>query len=180
MELKYKIILLYAKRSISYNKKIFKRGTEDMLTKSSLFFASLQFGISQLFPHWRQNVLNSLKDGSADFSEELCCGDVLELWLGEFGGGGLLLGNIALFGLCFLTMVGADCFFRRIVGTGGYSLVNSLCGLFCFLKFHTGRLESNLLISVFILIWMFSGFMWWQAVIFLAGFTSVIAKGDVT
>lgn len=145
-----------------------------MVQKSSLFMASVEFSASRFFPARRQRILEILEEVSPELPEALCCQDVLELWLKEYGPCGLLLGNLGLFLLGFLLMLSSDILLGRCRRLS--SLVELADAAYCWLKFETSEKSRDLLVLMFLGIWLMNGFQWSLALIFLVLFTNVCVR----
>lgn len=142
-----------------------------MIGKISLFWTSLFYPI--VLPHRRQQLMELFEEICEDVPAHPCCQDILELWLEGYGPEGLLLGNVALFGLGLLLMVGVDLFLRRY-GCPTLALVlGAFSSLFCLAKFRTRAPATYLLIGLFALYWLLSGFWWSVAFLFLIYFTNM-------
>ena len=143
-----------------------------MAGKFSFFTATLQY---VLLPFRKQQFLDFLADFSETVPEDLCCQDILEIWLDSFGAGGLLLGNIALFAIGFIVMVIVDILISRS-GSGYISIIlNSVTALLCLRKFRvpSSVFSWNLLILFYIGFSLLSGFYWGITFLFLIGFTNL-------
>lgn len=142
-----------------------------MIGKFSLFLTSLFYPV--LLPHRRQQLIELLEDVCQDICSEPCCQDILELWLEEFGTAGLMLGNVALFGLGLILTIAVDLILHRS-GSPILSLIlGTVSTLFCLAKFHTRQPAISLLIVLFGLYWLLSGFWWSIAFLFLIYFTNM-------
>lgn len=142
-----------------------------MIGRFSFFLASLQFTLSQFFPQRRQQLLEFLEEASENLPAYPCCEDVLEIWLEQFGIGGVILGNIALFGIGLLLMLAVD--LASAGGNGFTSLLLRCAGaLYCTLKFKCTNPAVLLLILLFVLLWLVCDFFWCIAFLFLVTFTN--------
>lgn len=143
-----------------------------MIRPFSLFVQSLFCPFANLFPHRKQQLLELLEEIAEEAPCSPCCEDLLEFWLEQFGGGGLLLGNIALFFIGLVLMIGVDLLVHHSGGVtaviaGAFSIVYSA------LKFRTGKPMIDLAILVFSLYWMLCGFWWSIGFVFLVYFTNI-------
>lgn len=142
-----------------------------MVSKSSLFLTSLLYPI--LLPHRRQQLMDLLEEFCEEVPDIPCAQDILGLWLDEFGAGGVVLGNVALFGIGFLLMIGIDLLLYSY-GSPTLSLIaGAFSAFFCMAKFRSAQPTCYLLIGLFCLYWMISGFWWSIAFLFLIYFTNM-------
>lgn len=144
-----------------------------MSAKINLFFTTVQWSLSRLLPHRRQQLLHSLEQFAEDLPDAPCCQDLLEIWAENYGHGGLILGNLALFALGFLGMILLD---HRLWRTQNvkFSLIGGLiAGLYNLFKFKTAEASTGLLILLLCLFWMICGFWWSIAFAFLVYFTNM-------
>lgn len=138
-----------------------------MISKFSLFCASMTFSISQFFPNKRHQFL--------DISDMLCCQDILEYGLENCDIDGLLLINAGLFLFGFLIMSGTDYLLQRFDLVWLTMVINLLDAIYCYLKFQTRRKDPNMLILLFIGFWLINAFQWGLAFLFLVLFTNICA-----
>ncbi len=142
-----------------------------MVSKFSLFLASLLY--PHIFPHRKQQLIELLEEIAEDVPINPCCEDILEVWLEEFGASGLLLGNVALFFFGLVLMIVVDISLRRWNSTAVCIAVGSFSALYCLFKFKTRKALTNILIFLFCLYWLASGFWWSIAFLFLVYFTNM-------
>lgn len=146
------------------------------MRKMSLFLASMGFSLSRFFPARRQQIWEMLEELSQDLPDVLFCQDVLEVWLEDYGVAGLILGNIGLFLLGFLALAGLDLLLRRCHCPGLVIAVHLFNSVYCYLKFQAPHPEQNWMILLFLSLWLFNGFQWSLAFVFLLLFTNVCMK----
>lgn len=144
-----------------------------MVSKFSFFFTTLQFTPSHFFPHRRQQLMDLLEEIAEDLPTNPCCEDLLEIWLESFGVSGLILGNLALFGIGFLLMMSVDLRLWRWSGSLFQTAIPIVNGLYCLLKFKTHLPSTCLLILLFVIFWMLCGFWWSIGFLFLVYFTNM-------
>lgn len=144
-----------------------------MSPKASLFFTTVQWSFSRLLPHRRQQLLHSLEQFTENLPDMPCCQDLLEIWVENYGHGGLLLGNLALFALGFLGMIALDHWIWRTQNVKISMIGGLLAGLYCLFKFKADAPTTSLLILLLCLFWMISGFWWSVAFAFLVYFTNM-------
>lgn len=149
-----------------------------MVGKLSLFLRSSLFPFSHIFPHRRQQLMELLKELAEDAPSSLYCEDILELWAEDFGVGGMLLGNAALFLLGLILMIGVDVLIHRCNSLHVSLLAGSLTTLYCLVKFRTAKLSSYFFIILFCLYWLISGFWWSIGFLFLVYFTNTCVRYD--
>lgn len=148
-----------------------------MANRFSLFTISAQSMLWQLFPQRRQQLVELLEETVGEAPMDPGCTEVLELWLEELGAGGLVLGNLVLFLLGGLLMVGVDLLVRRW-GAVWQSCALSLCSAaYHLVKFRVSHLlgYTNLLLVAFLVYWLLMGFHWSVAFVTLVLYTNVAA-----
>lgn len=154
-----------------------------MVSKISFFLSTLMYNVFRFFPQRKQEFVEYLEQLSEDVSLDLWCGDILEIWLEEFGCVGLLLGNISVFLIGFLVLIAADIVIWRVSNTCMTMVMNLLSGCYCLDKFKSSPFRSaqNILILSYILISILAGFQWTMTMIFLVLFVNmtVYAKRGV-
>lgn len=140
----------------------------------SLFLASMGFSLSRFFPVRRQQLIKLLEEFSEDLPDFLCCEDILEIWLEEYGPWGLVLGNIGLFALGFLLMLAVDFLLHRLQQPLITTAMQWVQALFCFTKFYTPNPKYLFLILGFCAIWLINSFQWTLAFVFLVLFANTL------
>lgn len=148
-----------------------------MINRISLFAVSAQSFLWQLFPHRRQPLVELLEETMGDAPVDPGCMDVLELWLEEMGVGGLMLGDLVLFLVGGLLMVGVDLLLRRWGAVWQSCALNLCSAAYHLVKFRVTRLlgYTNCLLVVFLTYWLLMGFHWSVAFITLVLYTNVAA-----
>ena len=107
-----------------------------MVSKFSLFMATAQYNFLRFIPGKKQQFFEYLEELSENVQTDFFCQDILEVWLENFGIGGLVLGSAALFSIGFILMIAADIIIWRTGSTVVTSLVRICSGLYCFEKFR--------------------------------------------
>lgn len=147
-----------------------------MIRILSFFTASLESTISPLFPRRRQQLLDLLGEILEDVPPLPGCADILEAWMEEFGSCGFVLGNIALFILGFSLMAAVDILILRWNSLGLSAILGALSGFYQLLKFRLSRHRPiSVLMALFLLYWLISGFQWSVAFFILILFTNIVA-----
>lgn len=142
-----------------------------MISKSSLFLSSLLYPL--LLPHRRQQLTELFEELCEEVPDIPCAQDILALWLEEFGVGGVVLGNVALFGIGLLLMIGIDLLLHSYGSPTLTLLLGAFSTLFCIAKFRSTQPTCYLLIGLLCLYWMISGFWWSIVFLFLIYFTNM-------
>lgn len=143
-----------------------------MVSKFSLFMATAQYNFLRFIPGKKQQFFEYLEELSENVQTDFFCQDILEVWLENFGIGGLVLGSAALFSIGFILMVAADIIIWRTGSTVVTSLVRICSGLYCFEKFRgsSKRGIQDFLILLYIGTCLLSGFHWVVTILFLIVF----------
>ena len=100
-----------------------------MVSKFSLFMATAQYNFLRFIPGKKQQFFEYLEELSENVQTDFFCQDILEVWLENFGIGGLVLGSAALFSIGFILMIAADIIIWRTGSTVVTSLVRICSGL---------------------------------------------------
>ena len=66
-----------------------------MVSKFSLFMATAQYNFLRFIPGKKQQFFEYLEELSENVQTDFFCQDILEVWLENFGIGGLVLGSAA-------------------------------------------------------------------------------------
>lgn len=151
-----------------------------MVSKFSFFAATAQYGIFRFIPSRRQQFAEYLEEFSENAPGYPCCQDILEIWLNEFGYGGLLLGSIALFLLGLLLMAAADAAIRHMGNGKTTFAINLLSSLYCIDKFRGNPKKpiQNVLILLYVGTSLVAGFQWTITMLFLIIFVNIAANAE--
>lgn len=119
------------------------------------FLVTMAMFLSGFFPARRQQMLASLGELAENLPADPGCTELLQLWLEEYGVGGALVANVALFAVGLLLAVVLDVLARR--SGAGFSVPAALYAL---MKFRCRRPKPDLLSALLVLYWLCSGFSW--------------------
>lgn len=144
-----------------------------MIDRASLFWLSLRFSLSGIIPNRRQQTVQLLREISQDIPDSPCCEDILGIWAEQFGEGGLMLGDIALFAVGFLLMAAADILLYRYNNTATRMITGITGGIYCLFKFRSADAVRTFMALLFIAIWLLRGFWWSLAFLFLVAYTNI-------
>lgn len=148
-----------------------------MMNKLSLLTMSVQSLLWLMQPQRRQQLVELLEEALEQVPADPGCTELLALWVHELGLEGLLLGDLALFLLGGLLLLGADALRRRL-GTGWQSCAVSLCSAaYQLVKFRVTRVlwGSNVLLVVLLGIWLVLDLPWIGAFLLLVLYTNITA-----
>lgn len=150
-----------------------------MVSKSSLFFTSLHFSLSQFLPGPRKRLTVTLTRTFGQSPRFPCCQDLLELWVVKYSIPGRVLGCFSLFGVGLLLMIGADIFLAQCADATLCSILSILCALYFPFKFRSHRPDLTLIVLLLAVFWLVCGFWWWLGYLFLIYFTNThVKEGD--
>lgn len=143
-----------------------------------LFIVTMAMFLSGFFPARRQQLMAFLEELAEQLPEDPGNPELLQLWLEEYGIGGAVLANVALFAVGLLLVVVLDVPARQ-----SYAGFSALAALYTLSKFRCRRPKQDLLSALLVLYWLCSGFSWCICYILLIIFTNFQAfagRGEPT
>lgn len=131
-----------------------------MIHKFTLFLLTLFCPFANLLPNRRQQLCQLLENAWEDAPLSPYCEDLLDIWIQDGNLIDAVFGNVALFLIGLVLMLLMDILLAKSSSALWSGLLHMVGAFYTLIKFKTSERSRNILLLLFCLYWLFSGFRW--------------------